>query len=160
MVNDLDRERVNRTLEALQIATDLVTGEEVVLSGGSLADALRASMSVPGVFAPVQLDGRKLVDGGMVNNLPVSVVRDMGADIVIAVDISTPLLTGDQLTSVVKVALQLTGFLTRRNTEEQIASLGPGDILLVPDLEGMSSADFENTDEIADRGLEAAMARR
>ena len=142
------------------VATDLVTGKEVVLSGGSLADALRASMSVPGAFAPVQLDDRKLVDGGMANNLPVSVVRDMGADIVIAVDISTPLLTGDQLTSVVKVALQLTGFLTRRNTEEQIASLGPGDILLVPDLEGVSSADFENTDEIAIRGLEAAMARR
>ena len=142
------------------VATDLVTGKEVVLSGGSLADALRASMSVPGAFAPVQLDDRKLVDGGMANNLPVSVVRDMGADIVIAVDISSPLLTGDQLTSVVKVALQLTGFLTRRNTEEQIASLGPGDILLVPDLEGVSSADFENTEDIVKRGLEAAMARR
>ena len=142
------------------VATDLVTGQEVVLSGGSLADALRASMSVPGAFAPVVLNGRKLVDGGMANNLPVSVVRDMGADIVIAVDISTPLLTEEQLTSVIKVAEQLTGFLTRRNTEEQIASLGPGDILLVPDLEGVSAADFENADEIAKKGLEAAMARR
>jgi len=142
------------------VATDLVTGQEVVLSGGSLADALRASMSVPGAFAPVVLNGRKLVDGGMANNLPVSVVRDMGADIVIAVDISTPLLTEEQLTSVVKVAEQLTGFLTRRNTDEQIASLGPGDILLVPDLEGVSAADFENADEIAVKGLEAAMARR
>ena len=142
------------------VATDLVTGQEVVLSGGSLPDALRASMSVPGAFAPVVLNGRKLVDGGMANNLPVSVVRDMGADIVIAVDISTPLLTEEQLTSVLKVAEQLTGFLTRRNTEEQIASLGPGDILLVPDLEGVSAADFENADEIAKKGLEAAMARR
>ena len=142
------------------VATDLVTGQEVVLSSGSLPDALRASMSVPGAFAPVQLNGRKLVDGGMVNNLPVSVVRDMGADIVIAVDISTPLLTEEQLVSVLKVAEQLTGFLTRRNTEEQIASLGPGDILLIPDLEGVSAADFENADEIAKKGLEAAMARR
>jgi len=142
------------------VATDLVTGEEVVISGGSLPDALRASMSVPGAFAPVVLNGRKLVDGGMVNNLPVSVVRDMGADIVIAVDISTPLLTEEQLVSVLKVAEQLTGFLTRRNTEEQIASLGPGDILLIPDLEGVSAADFENADEIAKKGLEAAMARR
>jgi NTE family protein len=142
------------------VATDLVTGQEVVISGGSLADALRASMSVPGAFAPVVLNGRKLVDGGMSNNLPVSVVREMGADIVIAVDISTPLLTEEQLTSVVKVAEQLTGFLTRRNTEEQIASLGPGDILLVPDLEGVSAADFEHADEIAQKGLEAAMARR
>ncbi len=142
------------------VATDLVTGEEVVLSGGSLADALRASMSVPGAFSPVQLAGLHLVDGGMANNLPVSVVRDMGADIVIAVDISTPLLTQKELTSVVKVAEQLTGFLTRRNTEEQIASLGPDDILLIPNLEGVSSADFDNADEIAKKGLEAAMARR
>jgi NTE family protein len=142
------------------VATDLVTGEEVVLSSGSLPDALRASMSVPGAFAPVQLNGQKLVDGGMSNNLPVSVVREMGADIVIAVDISTPLLTEEQLVSVLSVAEQLTGFLTRRNTEEQIASLGPGDILLVPDLEGVSAADFENADEIVKKGLEAAMARR
>ncbi len=142
------------------VATDLVTGEEVVLSGGSLTDALRASMSVPGAFAPVQLDGRKLVDGGMANNLPISVVRAMGADIVIAVDISTPLLSGEQLTSVVKVAEQLTGFLTRKNTEEQIASLGSDDILLIPELEGVGAADFENADEIVQKGLESAMSRR
>ena len=72
------------------VATDLVTGDAVVLSAGSLPDALRASMSVPGVFAPVRIDDRILVDGGMSNNLPVSVVREMGADIVIAVDISSP----------------------------------------------------------------------
>ncbi len=142
------------------VATDLVTGQEVVLSSGSLPDALRASMSVPGAFAPVQLNGKILVDGGMSNNLPVNVVREMGADIVIAVDISTPLLTEEQLVSVLSVAEQLTGFLTRRNTEEQIASLEPGDILLVPDLVGVSAADFENADEIAQKGLEAAMARR
>ncbi len=142
------------------VATDLVTGEEVVLSSGSLADAMRASMSVPGAFAPVELDGRKLVDGGMANNLPISVVRAMGADIVIAVDISTPLLTEEQLTSVLSVAEQLTGFLTHRNTQDQIASLGPDDILLVPDLEGVSAADFENADEIAHKGLEAVMARQ
>ena len=115
------------------VATDLVTGGEVVLSSGSLADSLRASMSVPGVFAPVKIDGLILVDGGMVNNLPINVVRDMGADIVIAVDISSPLLTEEQLTSVIKVTEQLTGFLTRRNTMRQIATLetrrhsvGPG----------------------------------
>ncbi len=142
------------------VATDLVTGEEVVLSSGSLTDALRASMSVPGAFAPVQLDGRKLVDGGMANNLPISVVRAMGADIIIAVDISTPLLTGEQLTSVVKVAEQLTSFLTRKNTEEQMASLGPDDILLIPELEGVGAADFENADEIVQKGLETAMSRQ
>lgn len=122
------------------IATDLVTGEEVVLSDGSLADALRASMSVPGVFAPVRIGELILVDGGMANNLPVSVVRDMGADVVIAVDISSQLLKEDELTSVLSVTEQLTNFLTRRTTQQQIESLGPGDVL-----------DFDSLDRSVDR---------
>lgn len=138
------------------VATDLETGEEVVIGHGSLPDAIRASMSVPPFFAPVQVDGHLLVDGGMANNLPVSVVREMGADIVIAVDISTPLLAGKELDSVLSVAEQLTSFLTRRNTEVQLASLTPQDILLVPDLEGVSSADFTHAAEAATFGYEAA----
>ena len=122
------------------VATDLVTGEEVILSGGSLADALRASMSVPGVFAPVRIGELILVDGGMANNLPVSVVRDMGADVVIAVDISSQLLKEDELTSVLSVTEQLTNFLTRRTTQQQIESLGPGDVL-----------DFDSLDRSVDR---------
>ena len=74
------------------VATEIATGEEVVLGSGNLATAIRASISVPGVFAGVLIDDRLLVDGGISNNLPVSVVREMGADIVIAVDISTPLM--------------------------------------------------------------------
>lgn len=140
------------------VATDLVTGEAVVLAEGSLANSLRASMSVPGVFAPVKIDDRLLVDGGMANNLPVSVVREMGADVVIAVDISTPLLTEEQLTSILSVTEQLTSFLTRRTTEAQIALLGPGDILLVPELGDFSSADFEGADEIVHLGYDAAQA--
>ena len=100
-------------------------------------------MSVPGVFAPVNLGGRMLVDGGMSNNLPISVVRSMGADIVIAVDISSPLLKEEQLKSVLSVTEQLSGFLTRSNTERQIDTLGPDDILFVPDLGQVSSADFD-----------------
>jgi len=142
------------------VATDLVTGQEVVLSQGSLADAVRASMSVPGVFAPVRIDGRLLVDGGMSNNLPVSVVREMGADVVIAVDISTPLLREEQLTSVLSVTEQLTGFLTRRTTEQQIASLGPRDVLVVPELGDFSSADFKGSGEIIPLGWQAALAKR
>jgi len=140
------------------VATDLVTGEEVVLSGGSLADSLRASMSVPGVFAPVRIDGRLLVDGGMANNLPVSVVREMGADVVIAVDISTPLLNEAQLTSVLSVTEQLTGFLTRRTTEQQIDSMGPRDILIVPELGEFSSADFSEASRAVPLGEQAARA--
>lgn len=139
------------------VATDLVTGEAVILSGGSLPDVLRASMSVPGIFAPVRIDDRLLVDGGMSNNLPVNVVREMGADIVIAVDISSPLLKEEQLTSIISVTEQLTNFLTRRTTELQIESLGPEDILIVPELGDFSSADFEQAEEIVHLGYEAAV---
>jgi NTE family protein len=140
------------------VATDLVSGEEVVLSSGSLADAVRASMSVPGVFAPVRIEGRLLVDGGMSNNLPVSVVREMGADIVIAVDISSPLLNEEDLTSVLSVTEQLTNFLTRRTTEQQIASLGSQDILIVPELGDFSSADLTKAGETIPLGEVAARA--
>ena len=142
------------------VATDLVTGEEVVLSEGSLSDSLRASMSVPGVFAPVRIDGRILVDGGMSNNLPVSVVREMGADVVIAVDISSQLLTEEQLTSVLSVTEQLTNFLTRRTTQQQIDSLGTKDILIVPSLGDFSAADFDEAGTIVPLGYQATLERR
>ena len=79
----------------------------------------------------------------MSNNLPVNVVREMGADIVIAVDISSPLLKEEQLTSIISVTEQLTNFLTRRTTELQIESLGSDDVLIVPELGDFSSTDFE-----------------
>jgi len=139
------------------VATDLVTGEAVVMSGGSLADALRASMSVPGVFAPVRIDDRILVDGGMSNNLPVNVVREMGADVVIAVDISSQLLEEEELTSVLSVTEQLTNFLTRRTTQQQIASLGPDDVLIVPPLGDFSAANFDDATEIIPLGYQATM---
>jgi NTE family protein len=139
------------------VATDLVTGDAVILAGGSLPNALRASMSVPGIFAPVRIDDRLLVDGGMSNNLPISVVRQMGADIVIAVDISTPLLKEEQLTSILSVTEQLTSFLTRRTTELQIALLGPRDVLIVPELGDFSSGDFEGAENIMPLGYDAVM---
>lgn len=142
------------------VATDLVTGAEVVLGEGSLPDAIRASMSVPGVFAPVMVDDRMLVDGGMANNLPVSVVREMGADIVIAVDLSSPLLTRAELDSVLSVTEQLTNFLTRRNTEQQIATLGPRDVLIVPQLQGFGSTDFQRALDITTHGYDAVMLSR
>jgi NTE family protein len=141
------------------VATDLVTGEEVILSGGSLPDALRASMSVPGAFSPVRIDDRLLVDGGMSNNLPVSVARDMGADIVIAVDISSAMLTEEQLTSVLSVTEQLTNFLVRRTTDAQLASLGDQDLLIVPELGNFSAADFSEAIKIIPNGYEAASAQ-
>ncbi len=140
------------------VATDIATGEEVVLDSGSLAKAMLASMSVPGGFAPVVIDGRQLVDGGVANNLPVSVVRELCADVVIAVDISTPLLQPDQIRSVFSVASQLTGFLTRRNTEQQIATLGERDLLIVPELGTISTVDFSEALETLPIGRAAAAA--
>ena len=140
------------------VASDIATGEAVVLGSGSLAPAIRASMSVPAAFAPMTIDGRELVDGGIANNLPVDVVRSMGADIVIAVDISTPLFSEEELDSVLKITVQLTGILTRRNAEEQIASLTDEDVLLVPDLGDITSADFVRAAEAVPTGRAAAEA--
>ena len=148
------------TIPFRAVATDITTGEAVVLGSGDLAKSMRASMSVPSIFAPVEMDGRLLVDGGVSNNLPVDVARDMGADIVIAVDISTPLKKREQLTSAVSITGQLTGILTRRNTEAQIATLSGTDILIVPDLGDISSADFKESGQAVPKGRAAAEQHR
>jgi len=124
------------------VATDLETGEVVVIDRGNLAEAIRASMSIPGVYAPVERGERLLVDGGVANNLPVSVARGMGADVVIAVDITDPLMTAEDMREAFSVVGQLTTLLTRRNTNEQLALMGDKDILIRPDLQGFGSADF------------------
>lgn len=124
------------------VATDLETGEAIVIGNGNLSEAIRASMSVPGVYAPVSREDKLLVDGGVANNLPVSVARDMGADIVIAVDITDPLMDKEDLQDAFTVVGQLTTLLTRRNTEQQLDLLEDRDILIRPDLDGLSSADF------------------
>ncbi|MEJ2309276.1 MAG: patatin-like phospholipase family protein [Gammaproteobacteria bacterium] len=126
------------------VATDIVRGKAAVLGSGDLPTAIRASMAVPAVFAPVELNDKLLVDGGIAMNLPVSVVREMGADIVIAVDISTPGLERDQIKSALDMLNQLSALLTRRDTELQIASLTTRDVLIVPALgERVTSADFK-----------------
>lgn len=142
------------------VATNIVTGKAVVLGSGDLAMAMRASMSVPAAFSAVEIGGKLLVDGGVTNNLPVDVAREMGADIVIAVDISTPLLTRKDLQSSLKITQQLTGILTRTNTEKQIASLAANDLLIVPDLGDISSADFDRADEAIPIGFAAATERK
>ncbi|MEN8174347.1 MAG: patatin-like phospholipase family protein [Pseudomonadota bacterium] len=126
------------------VAADIVTGEAVVLEEGDLPEAIRASMAVPAVFAPVEIGDKLLVDGGVAMNLPVSVVRDMGADIVIAIDISTPGLSREEIRSALDMLNQLSALLTRRDTEAQIASLRGRDVLIVPELgEEVTSADFK-----------------
>jgi NTE family protein len=138
------------------VAVNIATGDEVVLSKGSLAKAMRASMNIPTAFAPVVIDGVHLADGGMANNLPISVARDMGADFVIAVDISTPLASEEELTNVFAITGQLTGFLTRKNTEAQLATLTENDVLIVPDLKDITSGDFIEAAKAVPIGYEAA----
>ncbi|MGQ9368478.1 patatin-like phospholipase family protein [Azospirillum sp. A39] len=124
------------------VAADLETGRAVVLDHGNLATAMRASMSVPGVFPPVDLDGKLLVDGGVANNLPVDVARAMGADILIVVDIPSVLKTRAELASTVDIAGQMLTVLIQQNSLSQLASLRPQDVLIQPDLGRMGSSDF------------------
>ena len=140
------------------VAADLETGEAVVLGEGDLALALRASMSLPAVFVPREINGRPLIDGGVSVNLPVDVVRSMGADIVIAVDISTPIARLEDIVSVLNVVDQLSSFLTQRNTTLQIASLGPSDIFIQPDLGNIGTGSFGRAVEAIPAGLKAAEA--
>jgi NTE family protein len=145
------------------VATDINTGKAVVLDSGSLAKAMRASMSIPGAFNPVTIDGRILVDGGLVNQVPVDVVRAMGADIVIAVDVGTPLSAITSESSALAIGDQVMGLLTVGNTQAQLATLGPKDILIQPDLgKEVTTASFEKAAlalEIGDKAAAAAAPR-
>ncbi|MDJ0710063.1 MAG: patatin-like phospholipase family protein [Woeseiaceae bacterium] len=127
------------------VATDLTNGDAIVIGDGDLALAVRASMSIPVFFTPVEIDGRRLIDGGAANNLPIDVVRQMGADVVIAVDITSPLLRDEELDSAVSVADQMINLLTQRTVQEQVAGLRADDILIKPDLEGIGGLDFSKT---------------
>ncbi len=138
------------------VATDITTGREVILDRGNLARAIRASMSVPGAFAAVEIDGRLLVDGGVSNNLPIDVVRDMGADVLIVVDISTPLYDRHELNSATAILDQLTGILSQRNAARQIATLSEADILIVPALSDISASDFTRVGDAIPTGIAAA----
>lgn len=142
------------------VATDMETGEAVVLDQGDLAGALRASMSVPGFFSPLEMDGRILGDGGLVNNLPVDVARRMGADVVIAVNIGTPLAGRETLVSLLGITAQMVNILTEQNVRASIASLTPSDVLLKPDLGKLSSADFDRAEELIRLGSEHAQSAR
>ncbi|UQS15198.1 patatin-like phospholipase family protein [Pseudomonas sp. HS6] len=140
------------------VATDIANGEKVVFRKGHLPQVIRASMSIPAVFAPVELDGRLLVDGGMTDNIPLDVAREMGVDVAIVVDIGTPLRNRKQLTTVVDVLNQSITLMTRRNSEEQLAALHPNDVLIQPPLASFGATDFGRAEEMIDAGYRAAKA--
>lgn len=141
------------------IATDLDNGEAVVMQKDvNLADAMRSSMSVPGAFSPFPYKGHVLVDGGLAQNLPVEQAKAMGADIIIAVNASTPLGKTKDIHSVAGVMGQMVGILTERNVNYSKSLLGENDILITTDLEGFTAGDFDKADKIIEAGEKSARA--
>jgi len=154
-----DRSIEDLALPISIIATDIGSGERVAMRRGNLTSAMRASMSVPGLMAPVLREDRKLVDGGLTDNLPVAEVKDLcKADVVIAVNVGSPLFKPEQVTGVVTVLGQVVNLLTEQNVAKSRQLLGPQDIYIQPDLENFTSTEFTRQLEAARRGRVAALA--
>lgn len=126
------------------VATDLVTGKAVVFDKGELANVMRSSMSVPVAIAPASVNGQILVDGMLVDNLPVDIGRAMGADVIIAVNVGTPLLKREQLDSIGGIAGQMLSILTEQNVQASLALLKSSDILITPELGDFATSDFDH----------------
>lgn len=139
------------------VATDIGTGERVVFREGSLTQAMRASMSVPGLMAPVEYKGRKLVDGGLVDNVPVVLGRELcNADHVIAVNVGSPLREPENVGSMFSVTAQMIGTLTKQNVERSLTSLTGQDIYIYPELGTIKASEFVRYEEAADAGRAGA----
>jgi NTE family protein len=139
------------------IATDIGTGERVAIRSGNLTSAMRASMSVPGLITPVLRENRKLVDGGLTDNLPIAEVRSLcNADIVIAVNVGSPLFKPDEVKGVVTVLGQVVNLLTEQNVARSMAELRPGDIYIRPDLGSITATAFTRQLEARASGRAAA----
>ena len=138
------------------VATDLVSGKSVVFRDGSLSNALRATMSIPGVFSPIKEDGKILVDGGLLNNLPTDVAREMGADIVIGVHLSTGPVVPQNLTSFFQVAGGSSDVMIDAN---ELRGMERADILITVNLPGFTTLDFSRVQEIIPKGYAAVEER-
>jgi len=138
------------------IATDIKNGDTVVLKSGSLAKAIYASSSIPGGFQPINIDGKDLVDGGVSDNLPIDIAKKMGADIIIAVDVSEHFSKKIDVNSYIVVMGQLVNILMRKNADESLATLTKKDILITPNLKGFSGLDADKYREIIERGYKSA----
>ncbi len=141
------------------IATDMETGKKVSIDKGRLSHAIRASMAVPGVFSPVVLNGRVLSDGGLVANLPVETALEMGADIIIAVDVGAKLLEQDRLGDIFALSGQVTTLITYQNTQRAKGLLESRDVLIQPDLKSIGSEEFPRSMEAVGYGEHAARRR-
>ncbi|MBM3284782.1 MAG: hypothetical protein FJY81_02820, partial [Candidatus Aminicenantes bacterium] len=151
---DLDFDRLPIPFRC--VAVDLITGQQVVLRKGSLVKAMRATMAVPTMFSPVEWGDYLLMDGGVLNNLPVDVVKDMGADIVIAVDLGSPLFEKEELNSADKILTQTLRIVEIEQTSQKRQT---ADILIIPDMKGVGSLDYFFSDKLStifERGEAAA----
>ena len=141
------------------VATDAVTGAMVVFDHGSLAESIRASMSVPGAFPPVKAGGKLLIDGFLVMNVPVQIAKQWGADIIIAVDVGAGLMKEEQLKSLIDMTNQMINILSQKNVDESLKLLTDRDLLIKPDLEGIGAGDFVKAPEAVKRGEAAALTQ-
>lgn len=151
-INDYDDLRI----PFRAVATNIENGEPFIIKNGNLARAMRASMSIPGALPPITIDNTLLVDGGIANNIPINIARDMGADIIIAVDVSAPLSNKEDIKSSVDVTAQLTTILTRRIADIQLKTLKTNDVLIIPGELEISSSDFDKYPELIKAGEIAA----
>ncbi len=134
------------------IGTNIETGEAKVFSSGKLADAMRASMSIPSVFSPYEIDGELYVDGGLVNNFPTDVVKAMGADIIIGVDVGATLYKKEEINSIIQILDQSASFYNARISKINAKLC---DVYIRPDIKGLSAMDFSSATSIINRGVVA-----
>lgn len=140
------------------VATDLENGQTIVMARGDLAIAMRASISAPGLFAPVESQGRLLVDGGLAENLPVNTAHSMHPDLLIVSDVSFPLKTRKQLDSALSISNQMLAILVRKDADREKALLAASDIVIEPELGDVSSTDFTISATSITQGERAARA--
>jgi NTE family protein len=138
------------------VTSDLETGEAYVPSSGDLAAVVRASMAVPGAFSPMLLDGRLLIDGGIANNLTVDVVLNMGADILIVVDLKCDLAKREDLTTPFSISGQMVSMLLAQNAALSLKLVRPQDIVVAPDVNGYTVTDFPKALELMAIGEKTA----
>lgn len=135
------------------VATDMLEARPVVFKSGPLSQALRATMSIPGVFTPVEIDNRVLADGGLLNNIPTDIAKDMGADIIIAVNVGTPLGTREDIATLPGMLSQIIGVAT---IESDRRHLQLANLVITPNLGKYTLLDFTDIDAISELGYEAA----
>ncbi|WP_256384849.1 patatin-like phospholipase family protein [Photobacterium toruni] len=140
------------------VATDITKVTPVVIDSGHLATAMQASMTVPGALKPVHLDNKLLVDGGVVNNMPVDIAKQLGANVIIAVDLRDSLMPKKDLDSALNIVSQLTTFMTNASADYQKSLMKPSDIYLQPNVSFMTAADFDKLELAYQAGRKIALS--